>query len=75
MHGGQGDGQQVGLCREDVVVDIEEKLLLLREQQVQILKHLRQEERVHPENKHGANETLGTTDKPVLHHKTQDLIG
>lgn len=38
---GQGHGQQVSLGGEDVVVDVEGQLALLREQQVQVLKHLR----------------------------------
>lgn len=37
---------------EDVVVDIDGKLALLREQQVEVFKHLGQEKRVHPADKH-----------------------
>lgn len=46
--GGQRHGQQVGLGGEDVVVHVNGQLALLREQQVEVLEHLGQEEGVHP---------------------------
>lgn len=48
LGGGQGHREQVGLSGEDVVINVQRQLALLREQQVQVLKHLRQEERIHP---------------------------
>ena len=62
LGGGQRYGQQVGLGGEDVVVDVEGQLALLREQQVQVLEHLGQEEGVHAA---GGGGELGVSVHPV----------
>lgn len=38
----------MGLSGEDVVINIKRQMPLLREKQIQVLKHLSQEEGVHP---------------------------
>lgn len=48
LGGGERDGEKVSLCSEDVVININGHLALLRKQQVQVFKHLCQKERVHP---------------------------
>lgn len=40
----------MGLSGEDVVVDIKRQVPLFREEQIEVLEHLSQEEGVHPEN-------------------------
>ena len=51
LGGGQRHRKQVGLSGEDVVINVQRQLALLREQQVKVLKHLCQEERIHPGRK------------------------
>lgn len=40
----------MGLSGEDVVINIKRQMPLFREEQIEVLKHLSQEEGVHPEN-------------------------
>ena len=42
------DREEVSLCGEDVVINVDWQLALLRKQQVEVFKHLCQEEGVHP---------------------------
>ncbi len=46
---GEGKRQQMSFCGKDVVLHIKKQILLLSKQQEQVLKHLRQEKRVHAE--------------------------
>lgn len=47
----QRDWEQMSLSGEDIVIDIERQMTLLREEQIEVLKHLSQEEGVHPGNR------------------------
>ncbi len=48
LSGGQRYREEVSFCGEDVIINIDGQLALLRKQQVQVFKHLSQKEGVHP---------------------------
>lgn len=45
---GEGQGQQMCLSREDVVLHVKRQVLRVSKQQEQVFEHLSEEKRVHP---------------------------
>lgn len=64
----QGDREQMSLGGEDIVIDIKRQMTLLREEQIEVLKHLSQEEGVHPGN---TKQLYKVNQIHTMHHPTK----
>lgn len=53
LGGGERDREEMSLRGEDVVINVNGQLALIRKQQVQVFKHLCQKKGVHPAKTHG----------------------